>query len=63
MAIKLVNQKWNPYVGDHQCEFIVDSNADFENLPESCVGGTALCPKSGTVMVVNASGEWVKFGG
>ena len=62
MAIKLVNREWCAFNHDYRCEFIVDSNDDFENLPKSCVGSTALSP-SGDIMVVNASGEWVAFGG
>lgn len=62
MAIKLVNREWCAYADDFRCEYIVDSNDDFENLPKSCVGSVALSP-SGDVRVVNASGEWVEFGG
>lgn len=60
MAIKCVKNDWSE--GDCRRDFIVDSNEDFANLPECCTGSTALSP-SGDIMVVNASGEWVKFGG
>lgn len=62
MAIKLVNEKYCAFVDDYQCEYIVDSDADFANLPEAAPGSTALSP-SGAIMVVNASGQWVAFGG
>jgi hypothetical protein len=62
MAIKLINREWCAYADDFKCEFIVDSNDDFANLPKSCAGSTALSP-TGDMMFVNASGEWVKFGG
>lgn len=66
MAIKFVKIENGVYTKDGTIlvkEFIVDSDADFANLPKAASGSTALCPASGTVMVVNASGEWVKFGG
>jgi hypothetical protein len=62
MAIKCVNRNYCAFVDDYQCEFIVDSNDDFANLPKSCAGSTALSP-SGDMVMVNASGEWVAFGG
>ncbi len=61
--IKLVNREWCASVDGYKCEYIVDTNADFENLPKCCTGSTALSVESGDIMVVNASGEWVKFGG
>ena len=60
MAYKIVKREWS--ADDFRCEIIVDSNADFENLPRACVGSVALSP-SGDMMIVNASGEWVKMGG
>lgn len=62
MAIKLVNREWCAYADDFRCEFIVDSNDDFADLPKSCAGSTALSP-SGDMVMVNASNEWVAFGG
>lgn len=62
MAIKLVSREWCACTNDYRCEFIVDSPEDFEDLPPSCVGSTAVSP-SGDVQMVNASGEWVAFGG
>lgn len=63
MAIKLVNREWCACVNDFRHEYIADTNADFENLPACAAGSTALSVESGDIMVVNASGEWVKFGG
>lgn len=62
MAIKLINKEWCAYADDFRCEFIVDSDADFENLPSACPGSMAVSP-SGAVKIVNASGQWVAFGG
>lgn len=62
MAIKMVNSEGCTHTDVYRCEFIVDSDDDFKNLPKCCAGSTALSP-SGTVMIVNASDEWVKFGG
>ena len=62
MAIKLVNREWCACVNDFRHEYIVDSTADFENLPQCAAGSMAVAP-SGEVKMVNASGEWVDFGG
>ena len=62
MAIKKVNSEGCTSTDIYRCEFIVDTDADFENLPAACPGSMALSP-SGKMMIVNASGEWVKFGG
>ena len=61
MAIKLISKEYCACVDDYRCEYIVDSDTDFANLPKSCVGSTALSP-SGAMHIVNASGEWVPFG-
>lgn len=61
MAIKLISSEYCACVNDYRREYICDSDADFANLPKSCVGSTAVSP-SGAVRMVNASGEWVQFG-
>lgn len=63
MAYKLIDEKYNPFPGSEIREFICDTDADFANLPEAAPGSTALSAATGTVMIVNASGQWVKFGG
>lgn len=63
MAIKMVSRDWCACTNDFKCEFIVDTNADFEKLPKCATGSTALSAESGDVMVVNASSKWVKMGG
>ena len=59
--VKLVEKKWCACVGEYRLQFIVDTDADFANLPDACAGSEALCIESGKLMVVNASGEWVPF--
>lgn len=44
-------------------EFICDNEGDIANLPESICGSTALIIETGDIYIVNASDEWVKFGG
>lgn len=45
-------------------EFILDTDNDANDLPAGCCcGSTALSCESGSVFIVNASGEWVKLGG
>lgn len=43
-------------------EFIVDSDADFENLPKCDPASEALNPHNGKLYMVDASGNWVEFG-
>ena len=63
MAIKMTGQTYCKCVEDYVREFICDTAADLANLPECCTKSTALVIATGDVFVVNASGEWVKFGG
>lgn len=64
MAIKLVEKNYCACQDDYKYEYIADTDADLENLPEcSGTGSTAVSLASGKVMVVNTRGEWVVFGG
>lgn len=63
MALKLIDEKYNPFPSEGLREYLCDTDADFANLPESAPGSTAVSAATGNVMVVNASGEWVAFGG
>ena len=66
MAFNWINKKWSPNAKDHdkdRKEFICDTEADVSTLPECVPGSTALICTTGDVYIVNASGQWVKFGG
>lgn len=64
MARKLISKNFVPYQDEERVEFIVDTDADFADLPEGCgTGSTAVSIESGNVKVVNTKGEWVTFGG
>lgn len=63
MAIKLINERYCPYVGEEVREFICDTEEDVASLPQCCSQSTALVCSTGDVYIVNASGQWVKFGG
>ena len=66
MAIKLVKIENGVYTKDGTIlvkELIVDSDADFANLPEAAPGSTALCVANGIVYIVNARGYWTTLGG
>lgn len=63
MAIVRNEREWAADVCAYQCEYILDTEADVPNLPECCVGSTAIVVASGNVYMVNASGVWTKFGG
>lgn len=63
MAVKLVNRKWCPCMGAYQYDYIVDTEDDVSSLPKCCTGSSALVVESGNVYVVNASDNWVLYGG
>ena len=63
MAIKLVAREYVPFLDDYKCDYVVDTDSDFGNLPNACTGSTAVSVESGSVRVVNASDEWANFGG
>lgn len=63
MAIKMVQKEWVCCLNQYQCDYIVDTEADVANLPECSTGSSALVVESGAVYMVNASGNWVVFGG
>jgi hypothetical protein len=63
MAIKLINKEYCPYLMESRMEYICDTDDDFVNLPTCVTGSTALSVASGTVLMVNASGEWAVFAG
>lgn len=61
--IKLIDLRVNPLTKKEHREFICDTDADFADLPKSNPGDTAVSAATGNVKVVNASGNWVDFGG
>ena len=63
MAYKIVSAEYSGYLGDYVKEIVCDTDADFASLPECCTGSTAVSAESAAVRVVNASGEWIEFGG
>lgn len=63
MAYKLIDEQYNPFPNSERKEFICDNDADFTDLPKSAPGSSAVSVETGAVMMVNASGEWAKFGG
>lgn len=63
MAYKLIEIRVNPLTNMEHREFICDTDADFESLPKAHAGDAAVSAETGNVYVVNASGEWVEFGG
>ena len=60
MGIKCLSGLYSCY-NEPPREFIVDTDADFDNLPEACTGSTALSIESGSIRMVNTEGEWVPF--
>lgn len=44
-------------------EFVMDSDADLQDLPECGSGSVAISVAPGNVWMKNASGKWAIFGG
>lgn len=61
MGHRLVSMKYHSCMDDCVKKYIVDEDADLENLPKSAPSSFAIAP-SGKAKIVNASGEWVDFG-
>lgn len=63
---KLIGAKKLPYDGVSDGliakEFLCDTDADFDSLPECDPGSSAISIESGTVKVVDTYGRWVPFG-
>ena len=63
MANKLIDVRVNPLTNAEHRDFICDTDADFADLPKGNPGDTAVSAETANVYVVNASGNWVPFGG
>ena len=67
MASKMISKEYCVLEDSDICEFICDTETDVTNLqteyPNCCAGSNALVVETGNVYMVNASGNWVKFGG
>lgn len=62
MGIKLIRREWKS--GSVECchKYICDTEADFDNLPVSPAGSTAVSLWSKKERVVNTKGRWVPYG-
>ena len=63
MAYELVGKEWSPIQQEYRLSYIVDTEADINDIPKCCVGSHALVVDKGAILMVNASGNWVPFGG
>ena len=63
MAIKTTNREYSECLNGYIEDFICDTEADISSLPKCCPQSTCLVAATGSVYIVNASGEWVKMGG
>lgn len=63
MAIKIIDIQHNRSTQNTIQEFVCDTDADFADLPKCDPGSAAVSAETGNVYVVNASGDWVPFGG
>lgn len=60
MAIKEMNNAPRPFSAWPK-QYLCDTDADFERLPEACPGSIAVSIQSGRIYVVNTQGAWVPF--
>ena len=63
MGHKIIDKRFIPLTNQVMYDYIIDTDEDVANLPQSPVGSNAVSLASGTVFVVNTQGEWVAFGG
>ena len=61
MGIVSLSKKYTHVKHEYRHDYLCDTDADFESLPEADVGSTALSVASGNVRMVNTEGEWVPF--
>lgn len=60
MALTLISGSLH---GTKRREYLADTDADFEDLPEGCpTASTAVSIESLDIMIVNSEGKWVKAG-
>lgn len=60
MAIKEVRREWDECQLDYVKEFILHTEADVADLPECCVGSTAIVGETGNVYVSGKGKAWKK---
>ena len=63
MGHKIIDKRFIPLTNQVMYDYIIDTDEDVANLPQSPVGSNAVSLASGKVFVVNTQGEWVAFGG
>ena len=63
MGHKIIDKRFIPLTNQVMYDYIIDTDEDVANLPQSPVGSNAVSSASGKVFVVNTQGEWVAFGG
>lgn len=60
MAIVCVSSKRNLTLKAVKKKFVLDSEADFADLPKCCTGSLAVVADGSIGYMVNASGKWVE---
>lgn len=63
MAFIFTEKRWSFGTASYQYDYILDTDADAENLPSARPGSTAFSVDSGNLFMVNASGQWRQVGG
>ena len=62
MAYKIIDSRW---VGQRHPRIVIiaDAESDVSDFPPSATGSRAIVVDEGRIYFVNASGNWVEFGG
>ena len=63
MAVKLTDSRYCVVQCCFVNDYVADTAEDVTTLPNSGTGSTAIVVATGEIYMVNASGEWAKFGG
>lgn len=61
MAIKLLDEGFRLHCNEWWKDYLCDTDADLEHLPQASAGSVAVSIQSGKVRIVNTQGEWVPF--
>lgn len=63
MGFKLIESKRNYVLKVTQKTYVLDSEADKDNLPPCDAGSIAYVSKGGKIFMANTNGEWDSFAG
>jgi hypothetical protein len=62
--MKLIDKKWNPYLSQHESEWIIDTEEELTAgfAPDCACGSFAFVISTGNGYMKNSVGKWQKIG-